>query len=347
MHLGDSKMPKRVRVGVLKVQDFSDPYDAIHETVKLAGGFEETIKSNSYTTIKPNLVRIPKFLHSDRPMPKGCATSYPVLDAVIRLIKERTSKIAIIESDTLLGTTEQAFNEYKAYELAKKYDLELINATKDELVECDVPDPQFYMAIDGLTWLDSPEREMYAKDYVLKLSKKLLNSVRISVPSMKTQADPYSAITFSIKNMFGILPEVEKFKKFHEMNTYDGTKFSTGINVGRSILDICQVAPPNYAIIDGLWGLHGPGAPGTGLSSKIGVIIASKDPWAADTVAGEIVGFDMRRLFYFRKAEIMGLGITNINDIEVVGEDLESIKVPFNLDVSLEAQSKLNEVCHR
>ncbi len=340
-------MSKLARVAVLKVQNFEDPYDTVRETVKLAGGFEDTIKSNSYVTIKPNLVRIPKYLHSDQPMPKGCATSFQVLDAVIRLTKERASKVAIIESDTLLGTTEQAFEKYKVYDLAKKHDLELINATKDELVECEVPDPQFYVAVDGLEWLNSPEREMYTNDYVLRLSKKLLASVRISVPSMKTQADPYSAITFSTKNMFGVLPEVKKFLKFHEKNIWEDKKFDTGINVGRSILDICQVAPPNYAIIDGLWGLHGPGAPGTGYSVKIGVVIASKDPWAADTVAGAIVGFDMRRLFYFRKAEIMGLGITSIDNIEVIGEDIESIKVPFKLDVSLEAKQKLDEVCHR
>jgi len=164
---------------------------------------------------------------------------------------------------------------------------------------------------------------------------------------MKTQADPYSAITFSVKNMFGVLPEARKFKKFHESHTWKDNKVDTGINVGRTLVDICQVAPPNYAIIDGLWGLHGTGAPAIGDIAKIGIIIASKDPWAADTVAGEIVGFDMRRTFYFRKAEIMGLGVTNIDDIEVVGEDIESVKVPFKLDVSLEAKKIMDEATGR
>jgi uncharacterized protein (DUF362 family) len=340
-------MSKHARVAVLKVENFNDPKDTVKETVKLAGGFDETIKNDSFITIKPNLVRIPKFLHSDQPMPHGCGTSYEVLDAVIDLTKKRTSNIAIIESDAMLGTTEQAFEKYKIYDLAKKYDLELINATKEELVDCEVPDPNFYVAVDGLQWLKSPEREMYAHHYRMKLPKKLLDSICITVPSMKTQADPYSAITFSVKNMFGILPEVKKFFKFHELNEWEGNKFDTGIGVGRALLDIWQIAPAGYAIIDGLWGLHGTGAPGTGTSSEIGVIIASKDPWAADTIAGEIVDFDMRRLFYFRKAEIMGLGVTNINDIEVVGEDIESLKVPFNLDVSLEAKKALDSVCHR
>lgn len=340
-------MSKHARVAVLKVENFNDPNDTIKETVKLAGGFEETIKNDSYVTIKPNLVRVPKFLHSDQPMPHGCGTSYEVLDAVIDLTKKRTSNIAIIESDAMLGTTEQAFEKYKIYDLAKKYDLELINATKEELVECEVPDPNFYVAVEGLQWLKSPEREMYTHHYRMKLPKKLLDSTCITVPSMKTQADPYAAITFSVKNMFGVLPEVKKFMKFHELNEWEGKKFDTGIGVGRALLDIWQIAPAGYAIIDGLWGLHGTGSPGTGTSSKIGVIIASKDPWAADTIAGEIVDFDMRRLFYFRKAEIMGLGVTNINDIEVVGEDIESLKVPFNLDVSLEAKKALDAVCHR
>jgi uncharacterized protein (DUF362 family) len=112
-------------------------------------------------------------------------------------------------------------------------------------------------------------------------------------------------------------------------------------------LDICQIAPPNYAIIDGLWGLHGPGSPATGYSVELGLIIASQDAWAADVVAGEIVGFDMRRLFYFEKAERMGLGTINLEDIEIVGEELESIKYPFKLDVSLEGHRKLDEAVGR
>jgi len=340
-------MPKKVKVAVLRVQNFNDPYDTVKEAVRLAGGFEETVKKNSYVTIKPNLVRIPKFLLSDEPMPKGCATTFEALDAVIRLTREQTSKIAVIETDTLLGTTEQAFEKYKVYDLAKKYGLELINGTKDELVKCEIPDPEFYVAVDELNWLQPTEREIFATEYVMKLSKKYLNSVRISVPSMKTQVDPYSAITFSVKNMFGVLPEVKKFLKFHETFSWNGDKYNTGINVGRSLLDLCQVAPPNYAIIDGLWGLHGPGSPGTGYSVKIGVVITSRDAWAADTVAGAVVGFDMRRLFYFRKAEKMGLGITSMENIDVVGEKIESVRVPFKLDVSLESKKLLDEVCHR
>lgn len=338
-------MSKRAKVSIVKVNDFENPYDSVKEAVKLAGGFEDAVRTGSNITVKPNLVRIPKYMKGD--IPKGAATSFQVLDTVLRLTKERASKISVIESDTLLGTTEQAFEKYRLYELAKKYNLELVNATKDELVECEVPDPQFYVAVDGLNWLDPPEREMFASEYVLKLPKKYLNSVRISVPSMKTQADPYSAITFSVKNMFGVLPEVKKFLKFHEVKSWKGNKYNIGINVGRSVLDICQVAPPDYAIIDGLWGLHGPGAPGTGYSVKIGVIIASKDAWAADTVAGAVVGFDMRRLFYFRKAESMGLGVTNLENIEAVGEDIQSVRVPFKLDVSLEGQKLLDEACGR
>ena len=340
-------MPRKVKVAVLKVDNFKEPYKTVREAVKLAGGFQDAIKQNSYVTIKPNLVRIPKFLYSDLPMPNGCGTSFEVLDATIRLIKRRTKRISIIESDAILGTAEQAFEKYKIHSLAKKYGAELLNVSKDKLVECEVPDPNFYVAMDGLKWLKSPEREMYSHHYRLKLSEKLLNSACVSVPSMKTQADPFSAITFSVKNMFGVLPEEKKFLKFHEINKWEGKTFDTGIGVGRALLDIMQVAPPKYAIIDGLWGLHGRGSPGTGISDKIGVIIASRDPWAADIVAGKIVDFDMNRLYYFKKAGIMGLGKTSINEIEVVGEDIGKIKVPFDLDVSLEAKKVLDEVCSR
>ncbi|MGQ9543574.1 MAG: DUF362 domain-containing protein [Candidatus Bathyarchaeia archaeon] len=340
-------MSGKVRVSIVRVKDFDQPYDAVREAVRLAGGFDEAVKSKPYVTVKPNLVRIPKFLRSGQPVPKGCITSIQVLEATIRLIKKYTSKIGFIESDTLLGTAEEAYEKYGVLALAEKYGLDLINSSKDELVRCEVPNPQFYVAMDGLEWLPSPEREVYSSEYTLRLPRKYLESVRISVPSMKTQVDPYSAITFSVKNMFGVLPEAKKYIKFHEKIQWGDKKYDTGINVGRAILDLCQVAPPDYAIIDGLWGLHGPGSPGTGYSVKIGVIIASRDPWAADTVAGEVVGFDMRRLHYFRKAGLMGLGVTDMDGIEVVGESVDSVKVPFKVDVSLESQQLLNEACAR
>jgi len=337
----------KVKVSIVRVKDFDNPYEAVKEAVRLAGGFEETVKSKPYVTVKPNLVRIPKFIRSGQPVPKGCITSIQVLEAVVKLLKEYTSKIGIIESDSMLGTAEEAYEKYGVLALAGKYGLELINSTREELVDCEVPNPNFYVAVKGLEWLPSPEREIYSSEYTLRLPRKYLDSVRISVPSMKTQVDPYSAITFSVKNMFGVLPEVKKYLKFHEKVQWGDKKYDTGINVGRALLDLCQVAPPDYAIIDGLYGLHGPGSPGTGYSVKIGVIIASRDAWAADTVAGQVVDFDMNRLHYFKKAGLMGLGVTDMNRIDVVGESIESVKVPFKVDVSLESQHLLNEACAR
>jgi hypothetical protein len=55
----------------------------------------------------------------------------------------------------------------------------------------------------------------------------------------------------------------------------------------------------------------------------------------------------MRRLFYFRKAESLGLGVTNMEDIEIVGEKIDSVNVPFKLDVSLEAQRLLDKAVGR
>jgi uncharacterized protein (DUF362 family) len=315
----------RVKVAVLRTQNYKDAFDTVKDVVKLAGGFDDAIKNKSFVTLKPNLVRLPK-----KPIIKGMATNFETLEAVIKLVREKTSKIAIIESDTMLGTAEDAFEKYNTYTLVEKYGLELINSSKEKLIECTIPDPQFYVATNGLKWIDQPDREMYAKDYVLRLPEKLLKS-----------------LTFSIKNMFGVLPEVKKFKKFHERKIWKGEPYDIGINVARSLLDICQVAPPNYAVIDGLWGLHGPGSPATGYSVELGLIIASQDAWAADAVAGEIVGFDMKRLFYFEKAERMGLGTVNLENIEIVGEELESIKYPFELDVSLEGHRKLDEAVGR
>ena len=61
-------MTGRVKVAVLKTQNYKDTYDTVKDAVKLAGGFDSTIKKDSFVTLKPNLVRLPK-----KPIIKGMA----------------------------------------------------------------------------------------------------------------------------------------------------------------------------------------------------------------------------------------------------------------------------------
>jgi uncharacterized protein (DUF362 family) len=57
------------------------------------------------------------------------------------------------------------------------------------------------------------------------------------------------------------------------------------------------------------------------------LIIAGKDPVATDATGARVMGFDPHEISHIRKANEKGLG--NIDDIQVVGEKLESVARPF------------------
>ena len=54
------------------------------------------------------------------------------------------------------------------------------------------------------------------------------------------------------------------------------------------IVDIAQYIDPKLSIIDAVWGMEGEG-PTAGNPRKIGVIILSDSPFAADFIAGRII----------------------------------------------------------
>ena len=59
----------------------------------------------------------------------------------------------------------------------------------------------------------------------------------------------------------------------------------------------------------------------------MGLIIASKDSVAMDTVASTIIGFEPMAVPTIRFAH-RGLGVGELNTINVVGETMENVSVP-------------------
>ena len=55
---------------------------------------------------------------------------------------------------------------------------------------------------------------------------------------------------------------------------------------------------------------------------------------AVDSVATAVMGIDPGKVKYLRLAEERGLGISNMDDIEVVGEDIERVKRRFKLPLA-------------
>ena len=94
---------------------------------------------------------------------------------------------------------------------------------------------------------------------------------------------------------------------------------------------------PDIAIIDGTLGLQGNGPGGTN-SVQLGIAVASGDVFAADAVTSKAMGFEPMDIGLLNYANELGYGTADLNSIEIIGPDVDSIAIPFKPHETAELQ---------
>lgn len=109
----------------------------------------------------------------------------------------------------------------------------------------------------------------------------------ISLPVLKDHS--FTGTTIAMKNMFGIAPG-----KFY-CGGWNKAKLHNP-STDESVVDICRYKKPDLSVVDAsvaLSGMHLSGTP-----NKLGLILASWDPVAVDTVGSKLMGHDPKKLTY-------------------------------------------------
>jgi hypothetical protein len=136
----------------------------------------------------------------------------------------------------------------------------------------------------------------------------------VNLPLMK--AHMLTAVTLSLKNMKGIIPPVEK-RAFHQRNLSQGVAdLATVVRSGLNIVD--AIVASDYWVIGG--GLR-----------PMGLILAGDDPVSTDAVCCHIMQADPYQIDHLRAASEMGVGEIALDRIEVLGEEIDKLSVPFKL----------------
>jgi ferredoxin len=114
-----------------------------------------------------------------------------------------------------------------------------------------------------------------------------------------------------MKNNYGLLAGAQK-SWFHYYSG-DPKRFA------RVVVELFRMRPPDLVIMDGILAMegYGPASPETRWVNKI---LAATDAVALDTVETKMVGFTVDDVPYLKIARELGLGETDLNAIEVVGE---------------------------
>jgi uncharacterized protein (DUF362 family) len=171
----------------------------------------------------------------------------------------------------------------------------------------------------------------------------LLEEADVLVSVAKMKCHYLLGITQSMKNLIGLAPY-----KFYERTTGDGYRTGfhgadteTRTRLPRVVLDLNRARPVNLSLIDGIKTVDGSEGPWNGDLRALspGLLFGGKNPVATDAVAVAAMGFDpgaeypnppfLRAENHLSIASQLGLGSNRLSDIDVVGANLEDVKMQF------------------
>jgi uncharacterized protein (DUF362 family) len=187
----------------------------------------------------------------------------------------------------------------------------------------------------GVTFTALPEVEWQVykfKSPLLKLNHIFPEGIQIPsmyvgrqivhLPTVKTHG--HAVMTGSVKNSFGgLLKEVRHYahKYMHEV-----------------LVDLLymqrELHPAVFTVMDGTVAGDGAG-PRTMIPRIKNLILASADSVAIDAIAAKLMGYNPMEIPFLRMAHERGLGVADVKDIELVGDDVSNENFGFTTSRSL------------
>jgi uncharacterized protein (DUF362 family) len=106
------------------------------------------------------------------------------------------------------------------------------------------------------------------------------------------------------------------------------------VAASRVIVDVCGARGFDLGIIEGLTVVDydniQSGPKRTYRLRRNNIMLASLDMATVDAVGARILGFDPQKILHIRWAEKAGLGISDLERIEIVGEKIEDVEMRSN-----------------
>ncbi|MHA1803406.1 MAG: DUF362 domain-containing protein [Promethearchaeota archaeon] len=297
-------MEVKTKISIQKI--FNDNVEkAVFKALELINAKKVMTKEGMTILIKPNILQA-------KPPERAVTTHPEVIRAVIHWVNQfNPAKIYVCDSS---GGAERGITE-------KSMKVSGIFATcEEEGVEC-IP---FEKTKTRVYHVKNPlELDHFASSSLIEEVDLIIN-----VPKIKTHGQ--CLLTCCIKNMFGTILRINK-PKTH-------AQFSTLERFCGALADIYSVSRPQLTVIDGYLCQEGAG-PSKGDVVKLNLILAGFDGVALDSVVCKLIGINIDDVKYIKKAEKKGLGTTNLDHVEILGESIENVsrkfKLPFTTPISV------------
>lgn len=274
-------------VALVKCDTYDDEHvcKAVEEGLDLLGGISRFIKPGERIVVKPNVL-----IGTN---PQKCVTTHPSLfKAVGRLLQKADASVYYGDSSSF-GKCEWNMKRADLKQVADELGMKLADFDTGKAV--------------------SHKEALLNKRFVIA-NGVLDSDGLISLPKLK--AHQLTRFTGAIKNQFGCVPGILKGE--YHVKLADPYDFAT------MLVDLNTLIRPRLYIMDGIIAMEGNG-PRSGKPKKLGVLLFSSDPVALDSVACKIIDLKPEFVPTSEPGERAGLGTYHYENIEIIGEEVESL----------------------
>ncbi len=227
---------------------------------------------------------------------KGITTDARVVEAIIKILQDKGVGDIIIAEGGNPGT-DKAFKKLGYRDLEKEYGVGLVNLNKDNFETVRI---QEAVAL-----------------HEAKVAKTILEcDALINVPKLKIHH--MAQVTLSLKNLMGVIVD-NRGLVMHDM-------------IHEKIVDLASLFKPVLNVVDGAIGAEKDEVVGDPVESN--VVIAGSDMVAVDAVGSGVMGLDPKSIKHIEQAASRGMGVSNINQIRVLGESIDSVAKNYSTEYS-------------
>ncbi len=269
------------------------PASVLEDYQRLAelAGMREALKPGATTILKDNI-------SWHFPFPAANTTPWQLEGTILALRKAGFDSITCVQNKTVVTDAFKGEDLNGYVPLFRQYGIPVL----------------FNFRPSDMQWVPyKPKRRMHVLDTIypegITIPDYFFGKNIVHLPTVKCHI--YTTTTGAMKNAFGGLLNTKR----HYTHSW----------IHRTLVDLLaiqkEIHAGVFAMMDGTTAGNGPG-PRTMYPEVKNVILASADQVAIDAVAAKLMGFDPLSLEYIRVAHQDGLGVGDVREIELVGDDI-------------------------
>lgn len=227
------------------------------------------------------------------------------------ILYPKKPELAVCTHPVVVGAAVKAFYELGAKKVIVGESPAIANSTNaakatgmyDQVVE------------NGGEWVDFHETVdiPFPKGQIVKQFNfaKQIQEADIVVSVSKLKSHQLMSYTGAMKNLFGLMVGLEKAQQHY--------RFPAKKDFARFLTDLVELANPQYAIMDAIVGMDGPGGPGSGDPIQLGFLAASDNILALDWKCSSLVRYNPHTIMNLEDALQRKLWLDSPDEIQVVG----------------------------